>query len=148
MADSTQMIQIIEEVQEKLFELISDKFGNFVVQRVLQQLKHDGNNDLQLCLVEKIQQLTSQSNKEGYIKHVHDYLIKEGPNDNTFLSDLLNKYESSIKPSFEKFVEPTKKYADIILPNYGFTTDDNLDIDKMNIPANAVDLIIKRLLPD
>ena len=45
---------------------------------VLQQLKHDGNNDLQLCLVEKIQQLTSQSNKEGYIKHVHDYLIKEG----------------------------------------------------------------------
>ena len=75
-------------------------------------------------------------------------MSREHPNDNTFLSDLLNKYESSIKPSFEKFVEPTKKYADIILPNYGFTTDDNLDIDKMNIPANAVDLIIKRLLPD
>ena len=73
-------------------------------------------------------------------------MSRKHPNDMTFLTDLLNKYENYIKPSFEKFIEPTKKYADIILPNYGFSTDDNLDIDKMNIPA--IDLIIKRLLPE
>ena len=51
-----------------------------------------------------------------------------------------------MKPSFEKFIEPTKKYSDIILPNYGFSTEDRLDIDAMNIPA--IDLIIKRVLAD
>ena len=51
-----------------------------------------------------------------------------------------------MKPSFEKFIEPTKKYADIILPNYGFSTEDKLDVDSMNIPA--IDLIIKRVLSE
>ncbi len=51
-----------------------------------------------------------------------------------------------MKPSFEKYIEPTKKYSDIIVPNYGFSTEDNLDIDKMNIPA--IDLIIKRVLAE
>jgi len=51
-----------------------------------------------------------------------------------------------VKPSFEKYIEPTKKYSDIILPNYGFSTEDRLDVDAMNIPA--IDLIIKRVLAD
>jgi len=71
-------------------------------------------------------------------------MSRKYPNDKTFLSDLLQKYENFVKPSFEKFIEPTKKYADLILPNYGFTTDDKLDIDHMNIPA--IELIIKRVL--
>jgi uridine kinase len=49
-----------------------------------------------------------------------------------------------VKPSFERYIEPTKKYADIILPNYGFSVEDRLDIYKMNIPA--VDLIINRII--
>lgn len=61
----------------------------------------------------------------------------------TFLADLLKKYEDFIKPSFEKYVEPTKKYSDIILPNYGFSTEDKLEIDHMNVPA--IELIIKRI---
>jgi uridine kinase len=73
-------------------------------------------------------------------------MSRKHPDDMTFLSDLLKKYEDYVKPSFEKFIEPTKKYADIILPNYGFSTEDKLDIDQMNFPA--IDLIIKRVLSD
>ena len=73
-------------------------------------------------------------------------MSRKHPKDLQFLSDLLQKYENDVKPSFEKFVEPTKKYADIILPNYGFSTEDKLDIDQVNIPA--IDLIIKRVLSD
>ena len=71
-------------------------------------------------------------------------MSRKNPNYKNFLSDLLHQYEQYVKPSFEKFIEPTKKYSDIILPNYGFTTEDNLNFDSMNIPA--VDLIIKRIL--
>ena len=71
-------------------------------------------------------------------------IARKHPNDKVHLGDFLSKYENYIKPSFEKFIEPTKKYADLILPNYGFSTEDKLDIDKMNIPA--IDLIIKRVV--
>ena len=70
-------------------------------------------------------------------------MSKQYPDDMTFLADLLQKYEDFIKPSFEKYVEPTKKYSDIILPNYGFSTEDKLEIDHMNVPA--IELIIKRI---
>ena len=73
-------------------------------------------------------------------------MSRKHPDDMTFLSDLLQKYENYVKPSFEKFIEPTKKYADIILPNYGFSTEDKLDVDHMNIPA--IDLIIKRVMSE
>ena len=73
-------------------------------------------------------------------------MSRRHPGDKTFLKDLLQKYETYVKPSFEKFIEPTKKYADIILPNYGFSTEDKLDIYKMNIPA--VDLIINRIMSE
>ena len=71
-------------------------------------------------------------------------IARKHPDDKAHLSDFLSKYENFVKPSFEKFIEPTKKYADIILPNYGFSTEDKLDIDAMHIPA--IDLIIKRVL--
>ena len=73
-------------------------------------------------------------------------MSRKHPDDMVFLQDLLQKYENYVKPSFEKFVEPTKKFADIILPNYGFSTSNQLNIDQMNIPA--IDLIIKRVLSD
>jgi len=73
-------------------------------------------------------------------------MSRKHPNDVTFLPDFLSKYENYVKPSFEKYVEPTKKYADFILPNYGFSTSDKLDIDSMNIPA--IDLIVKRVMSE
>lgn len=60
------------------------------------------------------------------------------------LQDLLYKYETKIKPAYEKWIEPSKKYADIILPNYGFSMD-NMDIDDIIIPIPAVELIIKQV---
>ena len=60
------------------------------------------------------------------------------------LSDFLDKYEKFVKPNFEKYIEPTKKYADMIIPNYGFSTSSELDLDSMQIPA--LDLIIKKVL--
>jgi uridine kinase len=60
------------------------------------------------------------------------------------LQDLLYKYEKQIKPAYEKFIEPSKKYADIIIPNYGFNMD-TMDIEEQMIPIPAVDLIIKQV---
>ena len=39
------------------------------------------------------------------------------------LASLLKTYEYKTKPAFEKYIEPTKKYANIIIPNYGFSPD-------------------------
>ena len=73
-------------------------------------------------------------------------IARKHMNDREYLGDFLQKYENFVKPSFEKFIEPTKKYADIILPNYGFSTEDKLDVDHMHIPA--IDLIIKRVVAE
>ena len=47
--------------------------------------------------------------------------LKEGVNKQD-LSILLKTYEEKTKPAFEKYIEPTKKYANMIIPNYGFST--------------------------
>jgi len=39
------------------------------------------------------------------------------------LTDLLKIYEEKTKVSFEKYIEPTKKFAHTIIPNYGFSTE-------------------------
>lgn len=44
------------------------------------------------------------------------------------LANLLKIYENKTKPAFEKYIEPTKKYANIIIPNYGFSPD-NFQLD-------------------
>lgn len=62
----------------------------------------------------------------------------------TNLQDLLYKYEKQIKPAYEKYIEPSKKYADIIIPNYGFSMD-SIDVNELMIPIPAVDLIIKQV---
>lgn len=36
-------------------------------------------------------------------------------------------YEKFLKTSYEKYVEPTKKYANIILPNFDITPDDEIE---------------------
>lgn len=56
----------------------------------------------------------------------------------------LNKYEKFVKPAHEKYVEPTKKYADVVIPNYGFTIEE-LNIKKQFVCKPALDLIIKEV---
>lgn len=48
------------------------------------------------------------------------------------LDKLLKIYEEKTKPAFEKFIEPTKKFATTIIPNYGFSTD-KPDLEQMKI---------------
>lgn len=55
------------------------------------------------------------------------------------LETLLKTYEHKTKPAFEKFIEPTKKYANIIIPNYGFSPV-HLALDRMTI--QGVDVLI------
>lgn len=40
------------------------------------------------------------------------------------LDEFLEIYFKFVKPGYEKYVEPCKKYADIIIPNYGFSFTD------------------------
>ena len=54
---------------------------------------------------------------------------ENGPN-TLPLKDLLKKYEEKTKPAFYRFIEPTKKYANTFIPNYGFSTDD-LELEEM-----------------
>ena len=58
------------------------------------------------------------------------------------LEELLKTYEEKTKPAFEKYIEPTKKYATTIIPNYGFSTS-QLELDKMTI--QGVDVIITHI---
>ncbi len=51
--------------------------------------------------------------------------IKEIERNNS-LEDFLEAYFRFVKPAHEEFIEPSKKYADIIIPNYGFTPDTQL----------------------
>ena len=53
------------------------------------------------------------------------------------LSQLLKTYENKTKPAFERYIEPTKKYANIIIPNYGFSPD-NFQLDNMAVQGVGV----------
>jgi len=39
------------------------------------------------------------------------------------LQEVLNRYKTTLKPMHEKFIEPMKKYADIIIPNNSYNTE-------------------------
>jgi len=58
-------------------------------------------------------------------------LLQEG-RDKIPLAELLKTYEEKTKPAFERYIEPTKKFANTIIPNYGFSTK-ALELDKMVI---------------
>lgn len=38
------------------------------------------------------------------------------------LDEVLNRYQNTLKPMHEEFIEPTKEYADIIIPNNTYNT--------------------------
>lgn len=44
-------------------------------------------------------------------------IAKEMKEGNAILIDIIKKYHKSIKPAYNTFISPTKKHADIILPN-------------------------------
>jgi len=38
------------------------------------------------------------------------------------LEEVLNRYQTTLKPMHQQFIEPTKEYADIIIPNNRYNT--------------------------
>ena len=38
------------------------------------------------------------------------------------MNEVLNRYQSTLKPMHQQFIEPTKEYADIIIPNNKYNT--------------------------
>jgi uridine kinase len=38
------------------------------------------------------------------------------------LDEVLNRYQNTLKPMHNQFIEPTKEYADIIIPNNKYNT--------------------------
>lgn len=49
-------------------------------------------------------------------------LIREKP-----LDELIEKYLKHVKPNHEKWVEPTKVFADLVIPNFG---SESLDLNQ------------------
>ena len=61
---------------------------------------------------------------------------------NFAIKEFLDKYEQIEKPSFERYIEPNKKYADIVIPNYGFSVD-SLNVEKQLIAMPVINLMVK-----
>ena len=38
------------------------------------------------------------------------------------IDEVLNRYQSTLKPMHQQFIEPTKNFADIIIPNDRYNT--------------------------
>jgi len=57
------------------------------------------------------------------------------------ITEVLDKYENIEKPSFEKNIEPTKKFADIIIPNFGFTSELS-DVNNLLLSNPAIQMLM------
>jgi uridine kinase len=57
----------------------------------------------------------------------------------------LEKYEKYVKPAHEKYVDTTKKYADIVIPNYGFTIEEINVEEHFYSDKPALELIMKEI---
>lgn len=52
------------------------------------------------------------------------------------LDEVLNRYQTTLKPMHQQFIEPTKEFADIIIPNNKYNT----------VAVNIVQSIIRERL--
>ena len=55
---------------------------------------------------------------ERLIRRLKRDIAERGRN----MEEVLNRYQTTLKPMHEQFIEPTKEYADIIIPNYKYNT--------------------------
>jgi uridine kinase len=49
------------------------------------------------------------------------------------MEEVLNRYQTTLKPMHQQFIEPTKAFADIIIPNDKYNT---VDIDVVRSVIN------------
>ena len=123
------------------FELLEDhlkelKKGNSIDQPVYSFVKHNRTGDFvkthprKVMIVEGILILTNQELREMFdIKiFVHadsdERLIRRLKRDicerGRDLDEVLTRYQNTLKPMHQQFIEPMKEYADIIIPNNKF----------------------------
>ncbi|HZW63587.1 MAG TPA: uridine kinase [Flavobacteriaceae bacterium] len=125
------------------FELLEShlkalKSGKTIPQPVYSFVKHNRTGDTilthprKVMIVEGILILTNPELREMFdIKiFVHadsdERLIRRLKRDTTErgrdLDEVLNRYQNTLKPMHEQFIEPMKEYADIIIPNNKYNT--------------------------
>lgn len=114
------------------------KKGNNIEQPVYSFVKHNRTEDTilthprKVMIVEGILILTNPELRDLFdIKiFVHadsdERLIRRLKRDiaerGRDMNEVLNRYQTTLKPMHEQFIEPTKSYADIIIPNDRFNT--------------------------
>jgi len=125
------------------FELLENHLkelrkGNAIEQPVYSFVKHNRTGDTvkthprKVMIVEGILILTNPELREMFdIKiFVHadsdERLIRRLKRDicerGRDLDEVLNRYQNTLKPMHEQFIEPMKEYADIIIPNNKYNT--------------------------
>ncbi len=124
-----------ELLEEHLKEL---KKGNVIEQPVYSFVKHNRTGDTikthprKVMIVEGILILTNPELRDMYdIKiYVHadsdERLIRRLKRDiaerGRSIEEVLNRYQTTLKPMHQQFIEPMKEYADLIIPNNKFNT--------------------------
>ena len=119
-----------ELLEEHLKEL---KKGNTIEQPVYSFVKHNRTGDTilthprKVMIVEGILILTNKELRDMYdIKiYVHadsdERLIRRLKRDiaerGRSIEEVLNRYQTTLKPMHQQFIEPMKEYADLIIPN-------------------------------
>lgn len=114
------------------------KEGNVVEQPVYSFVKHNRTGDTilthprKVMIVEGILILTNKELRDMYdIKiYVHadsdERLIRRLKRDiaerGRSIEEVLNRYQTTLKPMHQQFIEPMKEYADIIIPNNKYNT--------------------------
>ena len=63
------------------------------------------------------------------------------------LENVLHQYTTLVKPAFEEFCIPTKKYADVIIPR-GAENVVALDLIKQHIEVNVTTLLLRFLMEE
>ena len=124
-----------ELLEEHLKEL---KKGNTIEQPVYSFVKHNRTGDTilthprKVMIVEGILILTNKELRDMYdIKiYVHadsdERLIRRLKRDiaerGRSIEEVLNRYQTTLKPMHQQFIEPMKEYADLIIPNNKYNT--------------------------
>jgi uridine kinase len=114
------------------------KAGNNVHQPVYSFVTHNRTNDFVLThprkvvIVEGILIFTNPELRDLFDVKIFVYadsderLIRRLKRDiaerGRSMDEVLNRYQSTLKPMHEQFIEPTKAFADIIIPNDKFNT--------------------------
>jgi uridine kinase len=106
------------------------KQGNIINQPVYSFIKHNRTDDViithprKVMIVEGILIFTNPEiyvhadSDERLIRRLRRDISERGRD----MEEVLSRYQHTLKPMHEQFIEPTKAYADIIIPNDKFNT--------------------------